>query len=131
MPKVTTDMVVASYVETRNKIKDLEAQISELKAFQAKKEEWLLTKLDADNETGIKTKHGTVFTTVFESVTVAESEAFFNWVKENDRFDCLEKRAAKAEILHIMGDREDAGRPNPPPPGLNYVAIRKVGIRKA
>ena len=97
----------------------------------AKKEEWLLAKLEEDGAKNIATKHGTVYATVFESVTVADAEEFLTWVKENDRFDCLEKRVAKNEVLHIMGDSGDSGRPNSPPPGVNYVAIRKVIIRKA
>ena len=129
--KINADVVVEAYVRTRYMIKELEDKISEMKTFQAKKEEWLLAKLEEDGAKNIATKHGTVYATVFESVTVADAEEFLTWVKENDRFDCLEKRVAKNEVLHIMGDRGDSGRPNSPPPGVNYVAIRKVNIRKA
>ena len=129
--KINADVVVEAYVRTRYMIKELEDKISEMKTFQAKKEEWLLAKLEEDGAKNIATKHGTVYATVFESVTVADAEEFLTWVKENDRFDCLEKRVAKNEVLHIMGDSGDSGRPNSPPPGVNYVAIRKVNIRKA
>lgn len=129
--KINADVVVEAYVRTRYMIKELEDKISEMKTFQAKKEEWLLAKLEEDGAKNIATKHGTVYATVFESVTVADAEEFLTWVKENDRFDCLEKRVAKNEVLHIMGDSGDSGRPNSPPPGVNYVAIRKVIIRKA
>ena len=129
--KINADVVVEAYVRTRYMIKELEDKISEMKTFQAKKEEWLLAKLEEDGAKNIATKHGTVYATVFESVTVADAEEFLTWVKENDRFDCLEKRVAKNEVLHIMGDSGDSGRPNSPPPGVNYVAIKKVIIRKA
>ena len=129
--KINADVVVEAYVRTRYMIKELEDKISEMKTFQAKKEEWLLAKLEEDGAKNIATKHGTVYATVFESVTVADAEEFLTWVKENDRFDCLEKRVAKNEVLHIMGDSGDSGRPNSPPPGVTYVAIRKVIIRKA
>lgn len=129
--KITADTVIESYVETRNQIKELEEQISTLKGFQTKKEEWLLSQLVNMGAESIKSKHGTVYTIVAESVTVSEPDVFFEWVKENDRFDCLEKRAAKTAILQEMGDREDTGRPNPPPPGLSYIAIKKIGVRKA
>ena len=128
--KITTDIVLEAYIKTRNEIKELEDKISELKAFQAKKEEWFLAKLDEDNATSFKTKHGTVYTVIKESVTVADQEVFFNWVKENDAWGFIEKRACKAEVLSAMGDREESGRPEPPPPGLNYTAIKSVGVRK-
>ena len=128
--KITTDKVIENYIERRNSIKELEDRISELKALQQKCEQWLLTKLDEDGETSKKTAHGTVYVKVSESVTVADQDMFLNWVKENDAWECIEKRAAKTAILQIMGDREEGGRPNPTPPGLNYVAVRNVGIRK-
>ena len=90
-----------------------------------------MAQMDTLGLDSVKSKHGTVYTTVFESVTVADAESFFEYVKQNDAYHLLEKRASKTEVLHIMGDREDSGRPNPPPPGLNYTAIRKLGVRKA
>lgn len=127
---MTADTVIESYVKTRNQISELEKQISELKAFQQKKEEWLLNKLTEDKAESIKTEHGTVYTTIFESVTVGDKDAFLNHVKDNDYYNLLEIRAAKSEILHLMGDRENGSRPHMPPPGVQYTAIKKVGVRK-
>jgi hypothetical protein len=130
MPKITVDTVVEAYVNTRAKIKELEDQISELKAYQAKKEEWLQQQLHETGAENMKTKHGTVYTTVFESCTVADADTFFDWVRENQAWEFLERRVSKAPVLHMMGDREDNGRPLPPPPGVNYTAIKKIGVRK-
>lgn len=130
MPKITVDTVVESYVATRAKIKELEDQISELKAYQAKKEEWIGQQLQAAGAENMKTEHGTVYSTVFESCTVADADTFFDWVRENQAWEYLERRVAKAPVLHLMGDREENGRPNPPPPGINYTAVRKINVRK-
>ena len=131
MSGITVDTVIEAYIRTRNEIKELEDQIAEKKIFQARKEEYLMAQMDSLGLDSVKSKHGTVYTSVFESVTVADAESFFEYVKQNDAFHLLEKRASKTEVLHIMGDRVDSGRPNPPPPGLNYTAIRKLGVRKA
>jgi len=129
--KPNLDQVTEAYIQTRNAIKELEDKISELKVYQARKEEYMMSLLTEAGATSIKTEHGTIYTLTKESITVSDAETFFNWVKENDRFDCLERRAAKTAVLEIMGDREDSGRPNPPPPGLSYVSIKGLGIRKA
>ena len=129
--KITLDTVVQSYVETRAKIKELEDQISELKAFQAKKEEYLNQQMTLMGVENVKTAHGTAYSTVAESVTVADQGAFFDWVQRTGSWECIEKRAAKTAILQIMGDDEGNGRPNPLPPGLNYTAIKKINIRKS
>ena len=127
---MTIDQVVEGYIKTRNDIKALEDQISELKSFQAKKEEWLLVQMAYQGAESVRGKHGTVYTTLSESVTVADAEEFFNWVKENEAWYFIEKRAAKSEVLNYMGERSDSGRPDSPPPGLNYVAVKKIGVRK-
>lgn len=129
--KITTDTIIESYITTRNEIKALEDQISELKAYQSKKEEYLLSKMLADNTTGIKSKHGTVYVKTTESIRVSEPDTFFQWVKDNEAWECIEKRAAKTAILQLMGEQENDSRPNPPPPGLDYVSMKSVGVRKS
>ena len=128
---INVDTVIDAYVKTRNDIKALEEKISELKGFQAKKEEYFIQKMTDNGVDSFKSKHGTVYTSIAESVTVADQEIFFNWVRDNEAWSFMEKRASKSEILNYMGDKEDSGRPNPPPPGLSYIAIRKVGVRKS
>ena len=128
--KITLDKVVEAYTTTRQEIKELEDQISTLKALQTKREEYLnqqLTELGCDN---VKTAHGTAYTTIQESVTVADAERFFTYVRDTGAWELMEKRASKTAVLQMMGEREEGGRPYPPAPGLNYVAIRKVNVRK-
>ena len=127
---MTIDTVIEAYVNTRNKIKDLKDQIAELEAFQAKKEEWLNKQMAEAGVESMKSKHGTVYTTVFESCTVADRDAFMGWVVENEKWEFLENRVAKAEALNYMGDKENGSRPNSPPPGINYVALKKVNVRR-
>lgn len=125
------DTVIEAYVKTRDRIDELEAEISRLKKFQAKKDEWLMSQLSALNVDSVKSTHGTVYTSVAESVTVADAEVFFEYVRRNEAWHLLERRASKTEVLNIMGDKENDSRPNSPPPGINYTAVRKVGVRRA
>jgi len=127
---MTLDTVVESYVKTRAKIKELEDQISELKLYQTRKEEYLNNQMQLMGVENVKTAHGTAYTTVAESVTVADQEAFFTYVKDYGAWELMEKRAAKTAVLQVMGDKEEGGRPYPPPPGINYTSIKKINIRK-
>lgn len=51
---------------------------------------------------------------------------------ENLHLEFLNKAIAKAPVLELMGEQDpkDHSRPNPPPAGVNYVAIQTVGVRK-
>lgn len=47
---------------------------------------------NSTGQTSAKTKYGTPYITTSRSVTVADSNEFFKFVKENDAFDLLQKR---------------------------------------
>ena len=130
MSEINVDLVIGAYVATRAKIKELKEQIAELEALQSRKEEWLNQQMFEAGVDSMKTKHGTVYTTTFESCTVADREVFMDWVVKNEAWSFLENRVAKAEALNYMGDRENGSRPNSPPPGINYVALKKVNVRR-
>lgn len=128
---ITIDKVVEAYVRTRGEIQALEEKIKRLKSFQLKKEEWLQDQMIELGVESFKTAYGTAYSSLAESVTVADWDSFFTWVQDNDKYEFLEHRVSKTEVLNMMGERGESGRPNSPPPGVNFVALRKVGIRKA
>jgi hypothetical protein len=127
MATITLDRVVEAYTNSREDIRALEDKISEIKAVQAKREEWMLSQLEKDGLQNAKTQHGTVYKTLKESVTVGDADAFFEWVRENDKFEFLNKAANKTAVLELMGEK----RSETPPPGVNYSATRAVGVRKS
>lgn len=124
---ITLDTVTTAYTKTRDDIAELNKQIDELKALQARREEWLNSELVRLNLQNVKTPSGiTVYRTIKESVTVADWDAVLNWIMTNDCYEYLTKGVNKSAVLEIMGrDRE-----NPPPPGVNYIATRAIGVRK-
>ncbi len=148
MTAITIDTVVGAYTASREKIRALEAEIDKIKATQAKREEWLLAELAKLGAQNVKTPHGTVYQAVKESVTVGEWDAVLDWVlftpitevlKEFDvpeelltaikamvHTEYLNKAVNKTAVLEHMGEKRD----NPPPAGVNYVAVRTAQIRK-
>ena len=127
----TVDQVVAKYVETREELKrrqaELDEQLKPLKEFQAKREQWLMGELNKMGAKNVSTPHGTVYQTTTESVTMADWDSFFNYVQETKQFNLLTHAVSKTAALEIMGEE----RQNALPPGINYVAIRTVNVRKS
>jgi len=127
----TVDQVVAKYVETREQLKKMQAELDEqtkpLKEFQQKREQWLMGELNKIGAKNVKTPHGTVYQTTTESVTMADWDSFFSFVQETKQFNLLTHAVNKTAALEIMGEE----RQNALPPGVNYVAIRTVNVRKS
>jgi len=127
----TVDQVVAKYIETRDEIKrrqtELDEELKTLKEFQAKREQWLMGELNKLGAKNVKTPHGTVYQTTTESVTMGDWDSFFAYVQETQQFNLLTHAVNKTAALEIMGEE----RQNALPPGVNYVAIRTVNVRKS
>ena len=127
MKQITTDLVTEAYIKTRDEIAELNKQIDKLKTVQRNRERWLLGFMDTQHVKQAKTDYGIAFTVVRESVTVSDWDAAFNWIQETGQWDYLNRAVKKDAVLTFMGEN----RENPPPPGVNYSAIRTVQVRKA
>lgn len=128
MSQITIDTVVDAYIKTRDQIdvlkKNYEAQVENLKALQERREKFLQGELDRMGVESFKTAHGTAFVDWKDSATVKDREAFMAWVKEEDAFEFLENRVSKTAVKQRMEDG------NPPPPGVDYVRIKDVKVRR-
>lgn len=64
--------------------------------------------------------------------TAALEVTILKLIKSHMHLELLNKAVNKTAILELMGDQnpKDHSRPNPPPAGVNYVAIQSVGVRK-
>ena len=52
-------------------------------------------------------------------------------IMKNMHLEMLTKSVRKETCLEVMGEiQKDGSRPNPPPAGVNYVAVQTVGVRK-
>lgn len=130
MSDITIETVVQKYIETREEIKRLEAELEErlapLKEFQRNREEWLRHELVMGGMKNASTKYGTAYFATKESVTMGDWDAFLSWVQEGERYEYLTHAVNKSAVLEDMG----AERGNPPPPGVNYTAVQIVQVRK-
>jgi hypothetical protein len=128
---ITADMVIAKYVETRDLIEEkkkaLDAELADLKVIQENRANWLKTQMDALGAESIKSVHGTCFIDWKDSATVADGEAYKEWVYSDweNRKHFLENRVSKTAVKQELDDGRQL------PPGVNYVKFKDVKIRRA
>lgn len=131
MSHITADQVVDAYTQTRDQIaqltKELEEKLKPLRELQERRENWLMGEITRTGLKNLPTKFGTAYIIRSESVTCADWDAFIGYVQETGQFNLLDHRINKTAALEIMGEN----RQNPPPPGANYSAIQKIGVRKS
>lgn len=85
---------------------------------------WLQDFLESNGAQSIKTKHGTAHTTTRYTASLADPQAFMNYVIENSAFDLLDRKANSTAVRDFV----EANKA--PPPGVNLSAIRTVNVRK-
>jgi hypothetical protein len=131
---VTADQLVAKYVELRDRCtaakKKYEAEIAPWKDGMEKLEGHLQQMLDATGANSMNTDHGTIFRTYKESATVADWDAFMAYIQNNDEWGLLERRVSKTYVKELMDEQRDGSYRNPPPPGVNFVRLAAVQVRR-
>lgn len=121
---------VTMYIQLRDKKaqmkSDFEASVAPITEKMDKLEAKLL---DVFNKTGmdsVKTEHGTAYTAVRTTASVADREAFMEFVKANEEWSLIEVRAAKTAIEQFRDNND-----NELPPGINIRSERVVNIRRS
>lgn len=121
---------VTLYIQLRDKKaqmkSDFDASVAPLNEKMDKLEAKLL---DVFNKTGmdsVKTEHGTAYTAVRTTASVADREAFMEFVKANEEWSLIEVRAAKTAIEQFRDNND-----NELPPGINIRSERVVNIRRS
>ncbi len=151
---VNMDMIVEAYIATRDEIKRLEKELEDklkpLKEFQENRELYMLGLLNSAGCQNMKTKHGTAYVLTKESVTMGDWDAFKSWAIESPLAKALTrddipvevreevyqafKQEAHIEFLtHSVAKKavqEKLEEGEPVPPGVNFVQVKTVGIRK-
>lgn len=119
---------VAQYIQLREKLKLLdeahkkqtEPILTAMNLIQGRIEQ-LLDQCGADN---MKTKHGTCYKSTKWTASLADPELFMKFVKDNDRFDLIDRKANANAIRDYVQERKVL------PPGVNLSQVRTIGIRK-
>lgn len=124
---ITIETVFKAYNLLEDEISALEAQIKEKKVVQEKRKDFMLAQLQKQGAQNIAFKGlGTIYQLNSESVSVADWDAALNWVKENEAWEFLNHAINKKAVVEYLGE----DKTNLPPPGVNYVVIKKLGVRR-
>jgi phage host-nuclease inhibitor protein Gam len=121
---------VSLYIQMRDKKaqmkSDFEASVAPLTEKMDKLEAKLL---DVFNKTGmdsVKTEFGTAYATTRTTASVADREAFMDYVKANEEWALLEVRTSKTAVEQYRSAND-----NELPPGVNLREERVVNIRRS
>jgi hypothetical protein len=123
------DELVAAMVKVRDKLKEADdahkAKTAEARSLKERLESKLLERLNDLGGESVKTKHGTVYRTTRRSASIADGDAFRQFVIGNEAFDLVDWRA-NANSVDDYIKTEGA-----PPPGVNFTTAFTVGVRRA
>jgi hypothetical protein len=121
---------VTLYIQLRDKKAQMKSEFEASVAPITEKMDKLEAKLlDVFNKTGmdsVKTEFGTAYTAVRTTASVADREAFMEFVKANEEWSLIEVRAAKTAIEQFRDNND-----NELPPGINIRSERVVNIRRS
>lgn len=119
---------VGQYVALRDRISEIEdLHKAELKPYKDTLEGLGNSMLKHLNTLGIesaRTNNGTVYKSAKVSASIADTEAFWNYVVSNKDWDMIDKRANKTAVSDYVSTNGG------PPPGVNYAVMHVVGVRR-
>ena len=128
-PPTTADQLVAQFVAIRDKIKEADdAHKARTKAARDYKDllegklQDLLNLIGGDS---VKTPHGTAYRTTRRTATIADGQAFRDYVTANSRYDLLDWKANASSVDDFIKDNQV------PPPGINFALALTIGVRRA
>lgn len=120
---------VEQFVKLRDLIRTKEAeQKAELKPLKETLEQLnsvLLQHLNDINGDSVKTESGTVYRTEKKSASLADADAFMEYVIANSAFDLIDRKANVVAVEDFINEH------NAPPPGVNFTKTFVVGVRRA
>lgn len=127
MAELQVDELTKKYMRLREIKAAYDAEHKEktakVKEAMQKIEIRLLEFFEQTGQSSAKTAFGTPYVTLRESYSVADRDAYLEWVKEHEAWEMLESRVSKSAVEAYKEEHGDL------PPGVNYSAERKVNVR--
>lgn len=128
MTTLNKDALAAKYVELRDQVADIEAEMkaktAPIKEVMGKIELYFKALAQEEGVESWKTKSGTVYLSRTDSVRLADPATFMEFVIANEAWDLVEKRAAK---LAVRGFLDSNGTL---PPGAEISTRIEVNVRR-
>jgi hypothetical protein len=120
---------IHQYVQIRDKLKAMDEEHEEKREKLVKIQsllsgymEQFLEKVGAQN---IKTPFGTCHRTTRYTSSLADPDAFMNFVTSTGKFELLDRRANSEAVKDYVNEHGVL------PPGVNLSALRSIGVRRA
>ena len=120
-------------VEKYIKLRDLKAKLdgehkdrlAPITAAMTKAEGAILALFDQLGVDSAGTAAGTAYRSTKTSATVADMDAFLDFVRANEAWHMLERRVAKTQVDEYVAANNDL------PPGINYSSVVSINVRRA
>lgn len=120
--------VVQKYIEIRDKkaaIKaEYDAKVAKCEEALTKIEGKLLEVFEQTGMDSVRTEFGTAYASMRTTASIADREAFMDFVKKNNEWPLLEIRCSKTAVEQFKSVTDEL------PPGINWRAERVVNIRR-
>jgi len=120
---------VAKYIELRDEkakiTADAKAAVAEVDKKLDKIEAVLLSAFDKVGMESGKCATGTAYILTRTSATVADKDAFLQFIRDKDEWALADVRASKAAIEQFKAANDEL------PPGVNWREERTLGVRRA
>ncbi len=119
---------IQQYVAIRDRLKEMDKAHDEAKKpFTEALTEisgHLQAFLNDSGSDSVKTKWGTCYKTTRYTASLADSQAFMDYVVSNERYELLDRKANSTAVRAFV--EESGGLP----PGCNLSALSTVGVRR-
>ncbi len=122
------DKRIGQYIEVRDALKRVEEKYDlERKPLQELQETLagiIRTFMDANNLENLKTSSGTAYTSVRYTASLADPEAFMEFVRRSGKFELMDRKANATAVRDFV--KENNGLPA----GCNLNAVQTLGVRR-
>jgi len=123
--EVNTEKLAKIYVKIRDKRRELEKQVAELKEQQDTVGSQLLEICKAEGAQTIRTQYGTVSRRITKNYWTSDWDSFFKFLKDNDAFSLMQQRINSTNMAQFLEENPDLH-----PPGLNADVNQTIVIVK-
>ena len=128
-PPETVEDLVMQFVKLRDKIKEADdahkAKLKTAKEYLEVLNGKLMEKLNEIGGESVKTSAGTAYRSSRKTASIADGEAFRQYVIATDGFDLVDWRANANAVDDFIKSEGSA------PPGVNFNVAYTVGVRRA
>lgn len=123
------DEAVEKYIKLRDKKDELARKHKEeLRPYNermSKIENAILALFNKTGQTSAKTSHGTPYKSDVLSASVADRDAFLEFVQENNAWHFLENRVTKKAVQEYEQEHGEY------PPGIKTAVVTKININRS